>query len=325
MSVAGERRSAARGRYAPSPTGELHVGNAATALVAWLSVRARGGRFVMRVEDLDPQRSRPELVERILHDLRWLGLDWDEGPDVGGRHEPYAQSRRFALYDAAFERLREAGRVYPCFCSRREIRTAASAPQEAHDEQRYPGSCRELGPHDAARRVGAGERHAWRLRVDSREAPAFVDAIHGPQGGRGSEPPGDFVVRRSDGVAAYQLAVVVDDAAMAIDEVVRGDDLLPSTARQILLCRALGLPEPRWAHTPLLLGPDGARLSKRHGGFTVRELREAGHEPERLVGRLAGWLGLRPAGDPVAARDLLPGFGLERVRAIPGGIRLAAG
>jgi glutamyl-tRNA synthetase len=311
--------TAPRGRYAPSPTGDLHLGNASTALLAWLSARSRAGTFVMRMEDLDRPRTRPGAAVRILDDLSWLGLDWDEGPDVGGPHTPYEQSRRTALYDAAFGRLRSSARVYPCFCSRRDVATAASAPQEPGDEVRYPGTCRALDPEEAARRIASGRQHAWRFRAHEDEAPFFDDVVTGRCGGT---QPGDFVVRRADGTASYQLAVVVDDAAMGITEVVRGRDLLASTVRQILLCRSLGFDEPAFGHVPLLLGPDGVRLSKRHAGTSLRELRDAGLSPERVVGGLALLLGLRSGMEPVRASDLVVGFALRRLAPAPDGIRV---
>ena len=310
-----------RGRYAPSPTGDVHLGNASTALLAWLSTRSRAGRFVLRVEDLDLPRVRPGAEDEQLADLGWLGLDWDEGPDVGGPYGPYRQSERFASYEAAFERLRSAGRCYPCFCSRKDIAAAASAPQEPGDEVRYPGTCRGLDPGDVRRRVEGGAPHAWRFRVDVPCAPRFDDGVHGPAGGPGSEPPGDFVVRRRDGTASYQLAVVVDDAAMRIDEVVRGDDLMASTARQQLLYAALGLPAPRFAHVPLLNGPDGVRLSKRHRGISLRELRDHGWSGERAVGWIARQVGLGDGG-PVRARDLVDRFRFERVVRTVAGITI---
>lgn len=308
--------TAPRGRYAPSPTGELHLGNASTALLAWLSIRGRGGGFVMRVEDLDPGRSRPELVGRILSDLMWLGLDWDEGPDRGGPYPPYDQGASRERYDHALRRLQDAGWVYPCFCSRKDIASAASAPQTAGDELVYPGTCRDLPPAESSRRIEAGRQHAWRFRVP-RETPAFDDLVRGPWVAAAA---GDFVVRRADGVAAYQLAVVVDDHRMRIDEVVRGDDLLASTARQLMLFESLGYPAPRFGHVPLLLGTDGVRLSKRHQGITLRELREAGFAAEDVVGRLAGLLGLRATSAPVRAAALLDGFDLRRLRPAPEGL-----
>jgi glutamyl-tRNA synthetase len=271
------------------------------------------------MEDLDGPRVVPGAAERILEDLAWLGLDWDEGPDVGGPGAPYEQSLRMSVYRDAFERLRGEGLVYPCFCSRKDIASAASAPQEPGDEVRYPGICRSLDPAEAGRRIESGRAHAWRFRVEGEDAPAFDDLVRGRCDGAA---PGDFVVRRADGTPAYQLAVVVDDAAMAITEVVRGDDLLPSAARQLLLYRALGLDPPAFGHVPLLLGPDGVRLSKRHAGTAIRELREAGLAAERIVGRLALLLGLRPEPAPVHPSGLAASFSLAGLLPAPDGITI---
>jgi glutamyl-tRNA synthetase len=274
----------------------------------------------MRMEDLDRNRVQEGLAERILEELAWLGIDWDEGPVVGGPCEPYEQWSRLDRYEIALSRLRESGRSYPCFCSRRDIANAASAPQSPGDEIRYPGTCRDLDPAEAQSRIDAGARHALRFRVDAGERPCFEDLVHGPWGTKNSESPGDFVISRADGVPAYQLAVVVDDAEMGIDEVVRGDDLLASTARQLLLYEALGWAPPRFGHVPLLLGADGVRLSKRHEGVTVREQRDRGFSAEELVGRLAALLGLRERPEPVAAADLVEGFALGDLEPVPGGL-----
>lgn len=311
-----------RGRYAPSPTGELHLGNASSALLAWLSVRSRGGSFVMRMEDIDHSRVRPGLAEQILSDLEWLGIDWDEGSDRGGPHEPYVQSLRSERYDLAFRRLLETGRLYPCFCSRKEVAAAASAPQLPGDEVRYPGRCRGLDPAEAERRIAAGERHAFRFAVNDGAAAHFDDLF---QGRITQEPPGDFVIRRSDGVSAYQLVVVVDDAEMEIDEVVRGNDLLASTGRQLLLYEALGHSPPRFGHVPLLVDTDGVRLSKRQQGITLRELRGAGFTAETIVGRLASMLGLQDGSDPVPARALVAEFTPEAIAAAPTEIAVDVG
>ena len=290
-----------RGRLAPSPTGDMHVGNAFSALLAWSSVRARSGVVVMRMEDLDLSRVRPGSAERILEDLEWLGLDWDEGPIY--------QSERFSRYDAAFMELKQAGRVYPCFCSRKDVAAAASAPQEPGDELRYPGTCRGLGSDQAVERVKR-ERHVWRFRVEAPCGPPFRDLVYGNQGGPGTPPPGDFIVRRYNGTSSYHLAVTVDDMEMGISEVVRGDDLLPSAARQILLFEALGGEPPAYGHVPLILGEDGARMSKRHRSVTVRELREAGWSSSRLIDELLELLG--PSGSS----------GLDRLDAMKSGFRL---
>jgi len=305
-----------RGRFAPTPTGAMHLGNARTALLAWLSARSRGGAVVMRVEDADRPRARAGMEERILAELRWLGLDWDEGPDVGGARGPYRQSERLPRYRAALERLAAAGLAYPCFCSRAEVAAASQAPHGPGDDgPRYPGTCRDLGEQERAAR-GAIRKPAWRLRVAGGEE-LFDDLVRGAQRTDVAAEVGDFVVMRADGVPAYQLAVVVDDAEMAIDEVVRGDDLLPSTARQLLLYRALGARPPAFAHVPLVVGPDGERLAKRHGALSVGELRERGADPRAVVGLLAALSGLSPPGARLAPRELLPGFRLEAVRREP--------
>jgi len=302
---------AIRGRFAPSPTGPLHLGNARTALLAWLDARSRAGALTMRVEDLDGPRVRPGLEARILEELRWLGLDWDEGPDVGGPHGPYRQSERGGRYAAALELLRGQGLVYPCFCSRAEIAQASQAPHASDEGPRYPGTCRGLPPGEQAARM-ARRPPAWRFRVP--EGPvAFQDAFHGTCTFDVAATVGDFVVARADGVPAYQLAVVVDDAAMEVTDVLRGDDLLPSTSRQLLLYRALGLPAPRFAHVPLVVGADGERLAKRHGAFSVGELRERGAGAAAVVGLLAAASGLAPPGARVMPVELVAGFRIDRV------------
>jgi glutamyl-tRNA synthetase len=302
-----------RGRYAPSPTGPLHLGNARTALLAWLAARAASDRFAMRVEDLDGPRVKPGLEARILGELRWLGIDWDEGPDVGGPHAPYRQSQRLGRYTAAFEALRRRGLAYPCFCSRAEIAAASQAPHGPADEgPRYPGTCRELDERERALRAARGKPPAWRFRVPA-DVVAFRDVVFGEQVVDVGAQVGDFVVMRADGVPAYQLAVVVDDAAMDVSEVVRGADLLPSTARQLLLYRALSLPEPRFAHVPLVVGEDGERLAKRHGALSLGELRDRGAHPRAVVGMLARSSGLAAPGEMPSPEELVRGFALDRI------------
>jgi glutamyl-tRNA synthetase len=300
-----------RGRFAPSPTGALHLGNARTALLAWLQARAAGGAFVMRVEDLDFGRVRPGVMQTQLDELRWLGLDWDEGPDVGGPHAPYVQSRREDRYDAALRRLAERGALFECACSRRDIAAAASAPHAGEEGPRYPGSCRERRVDPAAPSLMAHGRSllALRMRVDP-GGVCFDDLLMGRCRFSPAEETGDFVVRRKDGAAAYQLAVAVDDAAMGITHVVRGGDLLSSTARQLLVYRALDLPEPAFLHVPLMLGEDGERLAKRHGSVSLGELRARGVASERVAGWLAATCGLADEGEAVAARDLVPRFAI---------------
>ncbi|MEX2571866.1 MAG: tRNA glutamyl-Q(34) synthetase GluQRS [Gemmatimonadota bacterium] len=288
-----------RGRFAPSPTGDLHLGNARTALLSWLQVRSAGGRFVMRVEDLDPGRVREEYLESQLLDLRWLGLDWDEGPDVGGDFGPYLQSARQANYEDALQQLSEQGLLYECYCTRKEIAEAANAPHADEEGPAYPGTCSGRPPTGSL-----GRPAALRFRVPAGEV-LFDDALHGTTVSDPAMEVGDFVVRRKDGVAAYQLAVVVDDAAMRISDVLRGADLLSSTARQIPLYQALGLEPPRWTHVPLVLSADGERFSKRSGALSLRELRERRVAPQRVVGWLAATCGLAPRGAELPAAELI--------------------
>jgi glutamyl-tRNA synthetase len=247
------------GRYAPSPTGTLHLGNLRTALLAWLFARSAGSRFLMRMEDLDTGRVRPGIAEEQLADLAAVGVDWDG--------EVSWQSQRLDLYADAIERLRAAGRVYECFCTRAEIREAASAAHGPLPEGAYPGTCLRLTEAELGEKRAAGRPPALRVRADAARV-AFTDRLHGPQEG----VVDDFVIQRNDGVPAYNLAVVVDDAVQGVEEVVRGDDLLDSTPRQLFLARLLALPAPQYAHVPLVLGPDGARLAKRHGGVTLRDV-----------------------------------------------------
>jgi glutamyl-tRNA synthetase len=247
------------GRYAPSPTGTLHLGNLRTALLAWLFARSAGSRFLMRMEDLDTGRVRPGIAEEQLSDLAAVGVDWDG--------EVVYQSQRLGLYAEATAALRSAGRVYECFCTRAEIREAASAAHGPLPEGAYPGTCLRLTEAELAAKRAGDRPPALRVRADA-ERVAFTDRLHGPQEG----VVDDFVIQRNDGAPAYNLAVVVDDAAQGVEEVVRGDDLLDSTPRQLFLARLLGLPEARHAHVPLVLGPDGARLAKRHGGVTLRDV-----------------------------------------------------
>ena len=266
----------------------------------------------MRVEDLDGPRVRPGLEARILEELRWLGLDWDEGPDVGGPSAPYRQSERLPDYAAALARLREAGLVYPCFCSRAEVAAAAQAPHGPSDEgPRYPGTCAGLSTEEARRR-SAVRKPSWRFRAAGGPV-RFEDGVHGPRIVDVAAEVGDFVVARADGVPSYQLAVVVDDAAMGVTDVVRGDDLLPSTGRQLQLYAALGLAPPRFAHVPLVVGEDGERLAKRHGALSLGELRARGADPRAVVGMLAELSGLAPPGARVTPPELVAGFSLARL------------
>ncbi len=276
-----------RGRLAPSPTGYLHLGHARTFWIAQERVRARGGRLVLRNDDLDSTRYKMEFVDAMLEDLKWFGFDWQEGPGCGGAFGPYNQSQRGDFYAAALEQLRAGDFVYPCTCSRKDILTAARAPHAEDDsEPLYPGTCRENRKSEIGNR-----KFAWRFRVPDGEVIAFEDGGFGPQRFVAGKDFGDFVVWRQDGVPSYQLACTVDDAAMQITEVVRGADLLASTARQLLLYQALGLPPPRFFHCPLMLDEQGVRLAKRHDALSLRALREQGIPPEQLR---AGWLPASP-------------------------------
>jgi len=282
-----------RGRLAPSPTGLLHLGHARTFWIAFERARRACGALVLRDEDLDPQRSRAGFVAAMIEDLRWLGIRWDEGPDVGGPFAPYTQSERRELYLEAWSRLLARGAVYPCTCSRRDIARAAEAPHEhsrvaavgqsqgSDDEAHYPGTCR---PHAGANPVGANEPAGvnWRFRVEEDEQIVFDDLKQWRQVFVAGRDFGDFVVWRRDDVPAYQLAVAVDDAAMKITEVVRGADLLKSTARQILLQRALGLATPEYFHCDLVTDEQRRRLAKRHASLSLRALRDAGVSPQEL-------------------------------------------
>lgn len=296
-----------RGRYAPSPTGALHLGNLRTALLAWLFARAAGGRFVLRVEDLDLPRSRHGAAQAMLADLRWLGLDWDEGPDVGGLLGPYIQSMRQALYVEAIARLRNRGLIYPCYCTRAELAQIASAPQ-GDEGPRYPGICRRLTASERAAREASGRRPALRF-IAPEEPIQFEDLLCGTVSESVAATVGDFIVRRSDGIVSYQLTVVVDDALMGITQVVRGADLLTSTARQLALYAALGyLPPLEYAHVPLMTDAEGVRLAKRDAAAGVDALRAAGHAPGQVLASLAASCGLHPAETSTTPAELLAAF-----------------
>ncbi len=297
-----------RGRFAPSPTGYLHLGNARTALTAWLSARSQGGAFVLRVEDLDSQRSRAEFIQANSDELRWLGLDWDEGPDVGGPYAPYLQSKRHELYQAALEHLEP--HLFACYLSRKELREVASAPHGRMP--RYGPLERRLNERVKAVKIAAGKTPGLRFRVDAPQV-SFSDLLQGEQ----KQPVGDFIVRRADGEWAYQLAVVVDDIAMNISEVVRGSDLLESAAAQLLLYDALEATPPQFLHLPLLLGAQGERLAKRRGALTLKALKERDIHPERVVGLLAYTLGLTESLDERTATDLLHIYDIAKLSRKP--------
>lgn len=296
-----------RGRFAPSPTGRMHLGNIRSALLGWLQARAAQGRFLLRIEDLDRARCKPQYVDDLMADLRWLGLDWDETPLV--------QSQRDDLYRDALATLEKEGLVYPCFCTRGEIARAASAPHGLSEEgPRYPGTCAHLTVEQRAERAKT-RAPAHRFRTRPGEV-RFVDALMGPYAQDVDAVVGDFVVRRNDGVASYQLAVVVDDAATNITHVLRGDDLLSSTPRQLQLYTALGERAPDFLHVPLVHGEDGKRLAKREGAFALAELRARGLAPERVLGLLAAWSGLGD-GSPRTLDTLVRAFSLEALPRSP--------
>jgi glutamyl-tRNA synthetase len=290
-----------RGRLAPSPTGAQHVGNARTYLIAWLLARSRGASLPLRIEDIDSPRIKARASDLILDDLRWLGLDWDG--------EPVIQSQRTPLYEQALQRLREKDLVYPCTCTRTDVAQAASAPHAGQEGPAYPGTCAHRHAADAE---NLGDQpFAWRFRVT--RSPDFVDEYLGTVRVPLDALGGDFVVWKSAGTPAYQLAVVVDDADMGISEVVRGDDLIPSTPRQLLLCQALDLAPPNYVHVPLVVGPDGRRLAKRHGDTRIVALRESGVYPEALIGLLAWSCGWLAQPEPITAKELLPRFRLDAI------------
>jgi len=306
-------RSVPVGRLAPSPTGAQHVGNARTYLLAWLSIRSRGGRVILRTEDIDSPRIKTGAAQQAIDDLRWLGLDWEEGPDIGGPHAPYVQTQRRAHYQAALEQLKQADRVYPCTCTRSDVAAAASAPHIGQEGPRYPGTCAQRSARDAA---VLDRPYAWRFRATNQEQ-RFVDLVHGEQRCNVARELGDFVVCKADGTPAYQLAVVVDDHAMGVTEVLRGDDLLPSTFRQLELYDFFSWQAPAFAHVPLVVGPDGRRLAKRHGDTRLSMLREQGASSERLVGFLAWSCGLRKSSAPCTPREFLPDFDLNKISRMP--------
>jgi glutamyl-tRNA synthetase len=304
------------GRLAPSPTGAQHVGNARTYLMAWLAARSVSGRIILRLEDIDSPRVKPQAIPQALQDLAWLGLDWDEGPDLGGPHAPYLQSLRIHDYERFLKILIDRDGVYPCTCSRSDIAMASSAPHQEQEGQifRYPETCRSRSTSDA-RHLVAGS-YAWRFR--STNTPRTVlDKVAGRVRCSVRNDLGDFIVFKADGSPSYQLAVVIDDAAMGINQVVRGDDLLPSTFRQIELAETFGFNLPEYAHVPLVVGEDGRRLAKRHGDTRLSSLREQGVLPEKLVGFLAWSIGLLPQPTNCHPRELIGCFTWDKIARKP--------
>lgn len=293
-------------RLAPSPTGALHLGNARTFLANWLLARQNGWKIILRIEDLDGPRIKAGADRLAIDDLHWLGIDWDEGPIY--------QSTRLEIYAKAVQQLIDAGRAYPCICSRREIDLSASAPHAEDGSNVYPGTCRGKFKTVEEARAASGRNPAIRFAVDEEEIE-FADAFAGQKKFDVKRELGDFVISKADGTPAYQLAVVVDDAQMQVNEVVRGDDLLDSTPRQILLYRALGMADriPRYAHLPLVIGEDGRRLAKRHGDTRIATYRNAGVPAQRVLAVLARWLGIEELPTPISAQSLLDSFRLDRV------------
>ena len=301
------------GRLAPSPTGAQHLGNARTYLLAWLSIRRQGGRVVLRIEDIDSPRVKPWATQQAIDDLRWIGLDWDEGPDIGGIHAPYIQTERQPLYSDALVQLLAKDLVYPCVCTRTDIDAAASAPHESIDGPVYPGTCSSWHSGDPIPQDGT---YCWRFRAPDREV-TIKDIVQGKRTLNVAKQLGDFPVTRKNLQAAYQLAVVVDDANMGVTEIVRGEDLLPSAFRQAALIESLGLPQPIYAHVPLVVGGDGRRLAKRHGDTRLSQYRDKGITAEQIVGWAAHSAGLIDTPESVCAKDLISCFDWKKIRPIP--------
>jgi glutamyl-tRNA synthetase len=294
------------GRLAPSPTGAQHVGNARTYLIAWLQVRSHGGQVVLRIEDIDSPRVKPLAAKQALEDLQWLGLDWDG--------EPTTQTHRLHHYEEALQMLQAKELVYPCTCTRTDIERSASAPHADHEGPNYPGTCASRTVADAAQ--FSDKQVAWRFRTPNREVP-FTDKVHGNISINPATHGGDFVVWKSAGTPAYQLAVVVDDAAQGVTEVIRGDDLIPSTPRQLLLYEALDLEPPHFGHVPLVVGQDGRRLAKRHGDTRLSALRDSGVKAEALIGLLSWSCGWIDRIEPVSAQEILPHYDLSNLPGRP--------
>ncbi len=294
------------GRFAPSPTGYIHLGNVWASLLAWLSVRKQGGTMILRIEDLDPERSKPEYIKRVIEDLKWLGLDWDEGPDAPGAYGPYFQDARREIYESALNWLKDKHHVYPCFCTRKELR-AASAPHREDGVYLYSEKCKSLSRPEQEEAIKAGRRHAWRIKVPDK-VYGFDDLNYGWYSQNLKSDCGDFLLARTDGVHAYQLAVVVDDGLMGVDLVVRGADLIDSSPRQIFLHETLGFKPPMFGHVPLLKGEDATRLSKRHKSLDLGHLRENGCTAEKLMGLLGYKAGLLDKMEPVKADELIERF-----------------
>ena len=311
--------SCVRVRFAPSPTGKLHIGGARTAIYNWAFARANGGTFILRIDDTDPTRSTDENTQIILRAMRWLGLDWDEGPEVGGDFGPYAQTERLDMYKEAARKLWDAGRAYPCFCTTEQLAADRAAAQARKDPfQGYQRRCRDLSRDEAQARIDAGEPYVLRIKVPADRGDVVIhDAVHGDVVFDAKELD-DFVIFRSDGTPTYNFATVVDDAMMGITHVIRGDDHLSNTPRQVMVYEALEAPVPTFAHISMILGADGKKLSKRHGATSVEEYRDAGYLSDAFVNYLA-LLGWSLDGETtVIPRDVLASqFSLERISKNP--------
>ncbi len=308
-----------RVRFAPSPTGNLHIGGARTAIYNWAFARRHGGSFVLRIEDTDPERSTTENTAQIVRSLRWLGLDWDEGPEIGGNYGPYLQSQRFATYNEALERLKRNGSVYPCFCTPDELNAKREAAQAANlSNTGYDRSCRDLPADEVAKRISDGESHTWRLKVPLDHGPVTFDDLVFGTTSFPIEQMDDFIILRSDGSPTYNFVVCIDDVSMDISHVIRGDDHLSNTPKQILVYEALGAPAPHFAHLSMILGPDGKRLSKRHGATSVEAYQQQGFLPEALLNYLAllGW-SLDGETTVFSSDTLKENFGFDRISRNP--------
>ena len=308
-----------RVRFAPSPTGRLHIGGARVAIYNWAFARANGGTFVLRIDDTDPERSTQENTDQILRSLKWLGLDWDEGPEVGGDFGPYYQTQRKENYQQALQKLIDSGNAYPCFCTAEELEASRNAAHErGYSFQGYQRTCRNIDPAEAQRRIDAGEPHVWRLKVPENRGDVVVnDIVHGPCVFNAKELD-DMVLMRSDGTPTYNFATVVDDGEMGMTHIIRGDDHLSNTPRQVLVFEALGYKVPTFAHLSMILGSDGKKLSKRHGATSVEEYRDRGFLPEATVNYLAllGW-SLDGTTTVISPERICETFSLDRISKNP--------
>lgn len=298
-------------RLAPSPSGYLHLGNAWSFVMCWLICRSMKGELILRIDDLDPERSREHFTKAIIEDLHWLGLDWDRGPDQvdGGL---YIQSKRGQFYTAALETLRNRGELYPCFCSRKELRMLANAPHKTVGEKRNICPCANLPINLVKEKLANKHKYALKIRSGS-DFITFNDYIYGGREYSPADYGGDFALRRSDGVFSYQLASTVDDALMGVNLVIRGNDLLESSPRQILILKRLGYEIPQYAHIPLILDQKGERLAKRHGDLSLRALRKRGIKPEKVLGLIAYWANIQNSPDPSSLKEMLKNFSISKI------------